>query len=454
MERNLRRLVSLINEMIEFSRMEIRGVQLKKTLFNAGKLVRECVASVQPQGLAKDVSVSIFVPDDFPPVWGDREKIGQVLGILLSNAVKFSHAGGMIQVRVSEDPNHTLSISVSDTGIGIDPALHARVFEKFFQVDGSMTRRYEGTGIGLSIAHSVVEAHGGEIVLESELNKGSTFTTLLPGAVFDSTVSARSAEGCRHLRVLAVVEGEAFRKAVSAVLTQSGCTVVEAANGYECARLAEEMRPDAIVFDEILADAAGVNAVSQIRQHPETSAIPIIGLSGEDVSKVQGMGGLLHGVHFVFKPFSAEDLMTHIRQVCLGEADSATVHAAETPRKGLSALIVDSDSDLLEWITMGLERRAISCHGALDATEGVAYATRNRPEVILIDLDAPSPGPQRSLSVFRENEATRDIPVCVMSGFPSRETGLPEGAAMTLRKPFSIDELVRVIEELRPHSVV
>ena len=454
MERNVRRLVSLINEMIEFSRMEIRGIQLQKTLFSPGKLARECVASAEPQALAKDISLSIFIPDEFPPAWGDPEKISQVLDILLSNAVKFSNQGGMIEVHISASSDHTLAITVSDTGIGIDPAFHTRVFEKFFQVDGSMTRRYEGTGIGLSIAKSIVEAHGGEITLKSELKKGSTFTMLFPGAVFDSTVSSRTAALCRNLRVLVVTEGETLRAALRAVLTKSECAVEEAGNGYECLRLAEETQPSVIVFNELLADATGPHTLGQLRQHPATSSIPVIGLTGEESSKAQGIAELLHGVHFVMKPFSGEDLMSNIRRVCHGEGIPTGARVADVSQQEPRVLIVDPDPDLSEWLTTALELRGISCYAARDVKEGIACARRAPPDVILFDADAPAVNPQRGPAMFRENESTRDVPICIMTGSIPEESAALEGVTARLRKPFNADELMRVIEELRPTPVV
>ena len=454
MERNVKRLVSLINEMIEFSRMEIRGIQLQETLFSPGKLARECVASAEPQALAKDISLSIFIPDEFPPAWGDPEKISQVLGILLSNAVKFSNHGGMIQVRISASSDHTLAIAVSDTGIGIDPAFHTRVFEKFFQVDGSMTRRYEGTGIGLSIAKSIVEAHGGEITLESELNKGSTFTMLFPGAVFDSTVSSRTAALCRDLRVVVVAEGETLRGTLCAVLTKSGCAVEEAGNAYECLRLAEETQPNVIVFNELLADAAGPHTMGQLRQHPATSSIPVIGLTGEESSRAQGIAELLHEVHFVMKPFSGEDLMSNVHRVCCGEGIPAAARATDVSQQEPRVLIVDPDPDLSEWLTTALELRGISCYAARDVKEGIAYARRAPPDVILFDADAPAVNPQRGPAMFRENESTRDVPICIMTGSIPEESAAWEGVTARLRKPFSAHELMRVIDELRPPPVV
>ena len=454
MGRNVKRLVGLINEMIEFSRMEIRGIRIKSTLFNLGKLIRENVASVQPQALTKDLSISIFVPDGFPPVWADREKVGQVLGILLSNAVKFSQESGMIQVCVAQRAGHLLTIAVSDTGIGIDSAHHQRVFDKFFQVDGSMTRRYEGTGIGLSIAKSIVEAHGGALELESAPNKGATFTIVLPDAVFDTSVQPAWCGGMDRLRVLIAADGQTFRRAVRMVLDGCGCAASEAANGYECVRLAEETMPDVILFNEVLSDIAGPAALASLREHPETHGIPVILLSDEDVSRLQDIMGEARNVFLLRKPFSAQALVARIRQICFRETPLDEGQALEAPPTEPRVLVLDPDEDLHEWLESALRRRHIVYWSAGSAVQAVELVLRRHPDVVFVDIDAQPASTASTLSALLEALAPGHIPLCVLSGHDAANAALPEGVAAVLKKPFSVDEMIQVLDKLRDGSVV
>ncbi|MCX5758920.1 MAG: PAS domain S-box protein [Candidatus Hydrogenedentes bacterium] len=442
MSRNAKRLVGLINEMLEFSRMEIRGIQITQRLFNTDNLVRESIASIQPQALAKDLSIGIFVHENAPPVWADRDKISQVLAILLSNAVKFSHEGGMLQVQVVERAHGTLAISVGDTGIGIAPAYHARIFDKFFQVDSSLTRRYEGTGIGLSIAKSIVEAHHGTLELASELGKGSTFTIVLPGALFDSNVPPRLRKGLERLRVLVVADNRTFRGVLEEVLAQCGCAVEQANNGYECLRLAEETRPDLILFNEILSNVAGVPMIANLRQNPETVDIPVLILSGEDPSKLEEVCNTASGVYFLEKPFNARGLIGEIRAICLGEPVPCEHDAAEPAHYAFRVLVVDADADLLEWIEFALRHKHMTCWNASSAAHALELAQRHHPDAILLDGDAPPPLLRNNLDVLRESIVTEDIPIFVMGG------GTPavvptKGRAVVIKKPFSVEDLVR-----------
>lgn len=186
--RNIQRLLSMVNEMIEFSKMEIRGIKLESRVFNLNELVKDYIEFIKPRSVAKDIEV-VFEEEKLEKVyiWGDKDRLGQVLGILMNNAIKFTESGGKVGVDVEVKSETDIDITVWDTGIGIPKEFHEKIFEKFFQVDSSPTRKYEGTGIGLAIAKSIVEAHGGKILLESEEGKGSRFTVRIPNCVFYSS---------------------------------------------------------------------------------------------------------------------------------------------------------------------------------------------------------------------------------------------------------------------------
>jgi len=349
MQRNLNRLMALINEILEFSRMEIHGVSLRIALLDPARVVLENIASAEPLALAKNVRIQPVVSEDCPAVWGDHHRIGQVLTILLSNAVKFSPENGTIEVRVAQGQNpiagypqpkatggifvrepscniyapranpankdSMIAIAVRDSGIGIDPANHARVFDKFYQIDSSMSRRYGGAGIGLSIAKSIAEAHGGTIQLESEIDQGSTFTLVLPNAVFDATLAEVSSESMRDLRALIVSESETLRRVIRTVLETCGCVVEEARNGSECVRRAEEWAPDIVLLHEPFNEEGGLGAVSMLRQNPATDMIPILSFRDFAASKLERNESALPEVYPMSVPFTAQELVAQIQRI-------------------------------------------------------------------------------------------------------------------------------------------
>jgi PAS domain S-box-containing protein len=336
MGRNIDRLTRLINEMIEFSRMEITGVRIYRTLFSIRNVVEECAGSIEPFAMQKSISISAFTPESLPEIWGDREKLSQVLAILLSNAMKFSREGALVQVRVDRDGEAGVSISVSDTGIGIAPEDQARVFEKFFQIDSSYTRQYQGTGIGLSIAQSIVEAHGGSIELASEPKRGSTFTIRLPGVVFQRSRRTESSPELEGTRVMLAAEHAEFRETVATYLRGEGCKVETCASGHECVRAAQEHTPDVVLVDETLVDMPGADLTPLMREGLATNTTPIL-MFTSDTDGVHSDQQIFDRIWELKKPFSAEQLALKILKVSalsgeIGEAWVATQRKDVEPR--------------------------------------------------------------------------------------------------------------------------
>ncbi len=175
------RLGRLVDQLLDLSRLESGDVPLDRQPLALEPLVAEVVSEIQVAGSGRGVQVGCVVPPDLPPVWADRERIHQVLFNLLDNAVRFTPAGGRVKVSASRH-NGVCEVSVEDTGPGIEPEHLPRLFERFYRADPARSSKQGGTGIGLAIARSVVEAHGGHIRAQSEPGRGSVFTFDLPVA--------------------------------------------------------------------------------------------------------------------------------------------------------------------------------------------------------------------------------------------------------------------------------
>lgn len=181
-------LLALISKLLDVSRIETVGVQLNRRPLDLRDLVHEVVYVQAPQARRRRLQVQVDVPPQLPLVLGDREKLRQVLSNLLSNAIKFTPEHGEVQVLVQPLPSddiataRSVQVSVIDSGIGIPPELHDKVFDTFYQVDNSPSRAYEGSGLGLAIVRRFVEAHGGQVWVESGSERGTVFRLTLPVA--------------------------------------------------------------------------------------------------------------------------------------------------------------------------------------------------------------------------------------------------------------------------------
>lgn len=173
------RLIELINNLLDFSKIEIGRLMLRVAAFSVAELIEETTSSMAQRVSERNLTLKVHGAEDSGSFIGDRSKIAQILTNLLTNAIKFNTDHGHVDLRVSRDGTDLL-LEVSDTGIGIAPDYIVSVFERFFQIDSSMTRRYGGTGLGLSIVKSLVELHGGSIQVVSEEEQGTTFYLRIP----------------------------------------------------------------------------------------------------------------------------------------------------------------------------------------------------------------------------------------------------------------------------------
>jgi PAS domain S-box-containing protein len=176
---NVDRVSALVTDLLDISRMEAGRLKLELIPLDLGHVIVEVCDSVAETVKRRELTIALDLPPDVPTVYADRNRIIQVLTNLVSNAYRYTPAGGTITIS-ARAVNGGVQVDVSDTGIGIDRADWEKIFERFYRVDHPLVRQQSGTGLGLPIVKSLVEMHGGKLWLESELGKGSTFSFVLP----------------------------------------------------------------------------------------------------------------------------------------------------------------------------------------------------------------------------------------------------------------------------------
>jgi two-component sensor histidine kinase len=186
-ERNINRLTNILNDLLNLSKIESGKIELRFENVRLKQLIDLTASSLRPQADGKSIQIEVEVPEQLPTIYGDPEKIEQILTNLIGNSIKFTPEEGKILIdtkHLSKEKEggygDRVAVSVKDTGIGIPPEQFESIFEKFHQVEGSLHRSTSGTGLGLAITKGLVEAHQGKIWVESKVGKGSTFTFTLP----------------------------------------------------------------------------------------------------------------------------------------------------------------------------------------------------------------------------------------------------------------------------------
>ncbi len=449
MARNTERLLSLIEELLTFSRMEIKGIALARSLFSARDLVQECVNSATPQTLLKNLSLNSYVPDDFPYVWGDRTRLAQTLTILLSNAAKFTPEGGSIHVNVVQQDDNTCALSVSDTGIGIDEKYHQRVYDKFFQVDGSLSRHYEGAGIGLSLAKSITLAHDGLIELESEAGKGCTFKIVLPNSIFNRSAELKPGMP-KKLRLLVADCAPSFSQALAELSESVGWSVDTAEHIYACIRKAQETKPDVMLIDGKSQSVAEPGHVLELQQAVDgTSGSTIVFLEQE---KLEANAKILASSHVALlpKPFTSEaflEVVTHAHK----HKDEFYAHnvqriARKEDQSATSCLLICSDPDLAEWLELSLRKTDVKSIFASD----IAHAKRIMRKIpinnVLLDADGEYSNGERMIEELQNCPGSEGLPLYVMTCLPEAILD-KQSLAGVLKKPFSLHELLEIFNK-------
>jgi signal transduction histidine kinase/CheY-like chemotaxis protein len=271
-ERNATLQAHLVDDLLDVSRIVSGKLELELASADAAAIVDAAIESVRPALLAKGLDVRLHLPRDSAVVLGDTRRLQQVMWNLLTNAVKFTPAGGRIDVKLERD-TASAKVTVTDTGVGIPADVLPHVFERFKQGDGSATRRHGGLGLGLAIVRHVVEAHGGSVYARSEgEGKGTEMVVELPLTDSDSVRQLRTAESqsdaagaLKGARVLLVDDDDDTRDFLATALRAAGADLREAAGACAAFDLVRDWRPHVIVSDVAMPDKDGYALIREVR---------------------------------------------------------------------------------------------------------------------------------------------------------------------------------------------
>jgi CheY-like chemotaxis protein/two-component sensor histidine kinase len=399
--------LALIGDILDLSKIESGHVDVVTEDVDLIELAEESVATVREYLKGKDVTLSVRIEPEAASVRTDSLKLRQIILNLLSNAAKFTDLGE-IQLGARRDGN-ALVLEVEDTGHGIPADQLVFIFEKFRQVDGSMTRKAGGTGLGLAIVRELSRILGGSVSVESDLGRGTRFTVRLDSIFVGRTNPAPGLVGEVASRPIApsapeigtnvlVVDDDPVTSAIlCAALEQEGFVAFEARDGMEAIKRAHEVRPAAIVLDLRLPRLDGWSVLGKLKADPAFASTPIVIIS---IEEQRARGFALGASDYLVKPFEAESLVRAVRRFV-------------APTAG-DVLVVDDDPSTRELVSRHLRRAGFSTDEAVNGQDALLRLRVTKPCLLILDLVMPGLDGFEVLRAMRESGSS--TPVIVLTG--------------------------------------
>ncbi|MGE5405319.1 MAG: response regulator, partial [Candidatus Saccharibacteria bacterium] len=394
-------LLHLINDILDLSKIESGKMELFPEKTEAAALIREVIIAVNPVAEQKKLVLAEKVEPDLPYLYADSFRIRQVLMNLIGNAVKFTSEGGVTAGAYFEPLENAVVFYVRDTGIGLSEESIQYIFEEFRQADGSTTRRFGGSGLGLSISRRLVEMLGGSIWVESKIGEGSCFFFTVPLLDVPQTqeqpVEVTPVSKKENNVVIVIDDDNEDIKLITQFLEPEGYKVIGANSGREGIQLIKEQKPMAVLLDVLMPELDGWQTLYNIKADDELQNIPIIMAS---VIENRELGFALGAAEYLAKPVRKPDLLRKIsmfRSVMVNE----------------TILVVDDDPnfcDLAQKI-LSAEYRVLTASSGEEALE---LLNVYMPDLILVDLMMPGMDGFQFIFHVRSNYS-RNLPLIVIS---------------------------------------
>ncbi|OUD15296.1 response regulator [Thioflexithrix psekupsensis] len=416
-------LLGLINDVLDISKIEAGKMDIYNEHFDLTKIVKDVVQTVVPLIQSKNNKLMFETVGQIGEIYSDLTKIRQILFNLLSNAAKFTE-NGMIHLTITRyalEARDWVQMTVHDQGIGMTEEQVNKLFQPFTQADMSTTRKYGGTGLGLTITQRFATMMGGYIRVQSEYGKGSTFTVALPALAAEHTENKENQTLAHRLsqippqdsetttdhvlisnRLVLVIDDDAVvRELLQNYLNKQGYQVALADNGQNGLALARELKPHAITLDVMMPGVDGWMVLNALKKDPELTKIPVIVVSFiEDKS----IGYSLGAAEYLTKPIDREELNQVLKKFLdVNDKGSQLI------------LVVEDDHVTRNMIATMLRKAGWQIQTAENGVEALKYLALTSPDLIISDLMMPEMDGFEFISTIKNTEVWRKIPVVVLT---------------------------------------
>ncbi len=400
-------LLGLINEILDLSKIEAGKMDLFLESFDVAGMIDDVASTLQPLVEKNANTLQVHSAPDLGTMHADLTKVRQSLFNLLSNASKFTQNGTITldAAPVPRDGARWIAFRVADTGIGMTPEQIDKLFQPFVQADTSTSRKYGGTGLGMTITQHFTRMMGGEISVASEPGAGTTFTVLFPAEVEIKPVApvpqpeAAEPKFTGLHTVLVIEDDPGARDLLTRFLTKEGYHVETAAGGDAGLRLARELHPDIITLDVMMPGMDGWAVLSALKADSELADIPVVMLTIVDN---KNLGYALGAADYLTKPIQRDRLLAILEKYC-------------PPSEFAKVLVVEDDLVTREVIRHLLEKTGIQVAEAENGRVALERLAEGQPGLILLDLMMPEMDGFQFVDHVRQHEAWRAIPIVVVT---------------------------------------
>lgn len=369
MARNAKRLLRLVNQLLDLAKIEVGLLKPDLSYINVFGFVADIANAFTLISGAKNIRYHIDIPESDHVAYTDPDKLEKIVYNLLSNAFKFTPHDGSVVIRAFISDNRRLHIVITDNGIGIDRSLHDKVFSRFFQADGTITRSYEGSGIGLALTKELVDLLQGRIQLDSDTGAGCTFSVDLPllDGPSNGLVKAKESETRYYpegehdrpspdvvfdenpaLPILLMVEDNAELREYVRVRLALKYNVLLAQNGEQGLTIARQRIPDLIISDIMMPLMDGVTLTKCLRDDERTSHIPIILLTARSDGETKIKGFETGAEQYLVKPFEMNELTARIQSLLSQQERLRKKYSSQVSLEPSNVVINNRDAQFLE----------------------------------------------------------------------------------------------------------
>jgi two-component system, sensor histidine kinase and response regulator len=466
-------LLGLINDILDYSKIEAGKLDIESIEFNLGDCLGDTMKTLSLRAHQKGLELAFEIEPDVPDaLLGDPGRLRQIIVNLVGNAIKFTEHGEVVlgvrmETRVQDDA--LLHFTVRDTGIGIPLDKQAAIFEAFKQADGSMTRKYGGTGLGLTISSRLVELMNGRLWVESEPGKGSCFHFSLRYELQKSpsrTVVPRDPETLRNMRVLVVDDNATNRQILVKILENWRMKPTTSESGAKAMVTLNEAKGLGRNFPLILLDAQmpemdGFALAEYIKRHPDFRAATVMMLSSAgqrgDAARCRELGVSA----YLTKPVRQGELMdailaalgTRAKAEAQSSPELVTRHSLRESRHRLSILLAEDNAVNQLVAVRLLEKCGHTVTVAANGKKTLEVLEHASFDLILMDIQMPEMNGWEATQAIREKERSsgRHIPIVAMTAHAMKgdeEKCLAVGMDDYLTKPIRTAELMRVLERI------